>query len=139
MKRNYNKGQGGYVTLISVLVVGVVGLAIALTLLLLGLNASQTSFAIQESYQAKALADLCGEEALQTIRSLSTFTGLGSVTDGGGVCSYRVSDLGPPESKFIEVSGTVGEITRYAEITIDDINPVINIASWQEVEFISGL
>jgi len=139
MKRNYNKGQGGYVTLISVLVVGVVGLAIALTLLLLGLNASQTSFAIQESYQAKALADLCGEEALQAIRNLSTFIGLGSVSDGGGVCNYRVSDLGPPESKLIEVSGTVGTVARYLEINIDGINPAINVVSWQEVEFISGL
>jgi len=75
---------------------------------------------------------------LQIIRNFSTFTGLGSINEGQGSCDYRVSDLGPLESKLIELSGTVGVVTRYAEITIDDIDPTLNITSWREVSFISG-
>lgn len=139
MKRNYNKRQEGYVTLVSVLIVGAVGMAAAVTLILLGLGHSRTSFALEQSYQAKALAGLCAEEALERIRILPGFTGLGGVNEGMGTCSYRVSDLGPLGEKLIEARGGVGIVVRYVEVNIDRVNPMINIVSWREVEFISGL
>ncbi len=124
--------KAGYITLMSVLLVGAVGGAIAVSLLLLGLGSSRTSFALERSYQAKALADTCAEEALEQIRGNTSFVGGGNLTLGAGTCSYTVASQGV-ENRTIVTSGTVGTIIRKVEILIDTINPQIRVTSWQEV------
>lgn len=131
-KMQYNKEQRGFITLISVLVVGAVGVAIAFSLLLLGVGNARTSFAIEQSNQAKALANACAEEALQQIRDSTPFTGSGNLTLGQGTCNYTVTSQGG-QNRTITSSGTVGTIIRKVKIIIDKINPAIQVVSWQEV------
>lgn len=122
----------GFTTLVSVLLVGVLGLAISVSLLLLGLASSRTSFAQEQSYQAKALADACAEEALQQIHDSTPFTGSGSLTLGQGSCTYTVTSQGG-SNRTITAVGTVSSMTRRVRVIIDSINPAINVTSWQEV------
>src|SRR3989344_8323101 len=84
----------GYVTLISAIIISLISSTIAVSLLLLGLSSSRTSFALVQSKQAASLADACAEEALQQIRSSLTFTGTGSLSLGNGSCSYTVTSQG---------------------------------------------
>jgi len=123
---------GGYVALLSVLVVGAIGLSIAVTLLVLGVGSARTSFSEEQANQARGLADACAEDALQEIRDSTTFTGSGGFSLGQGTCSYTVTNTGG-QARNIEASGTVDNVTRKVEIDIDQINPTINITSWQEV------
>lgn len=122
----------GFVTLIGVLLVGVVGVAIALSLLLLGVDNSRTSFAIEQSSQAKALANACTEEALQRIRDSFTFTGSGNLTLGQGTCSYTVSNQGA-QNRTVIATGVVGAVTRRVKVVVLGVNPVLVLTSWQEV------
>lgn len=124
--------QKGYIALITVLVTGAVGVAIAVSLLLLGLGSSRTSFALEQSNQAKALANACAEEALQQIRDSTSFTGTGNLSLGQGTCSYTVTNDGG-ENRTVTASGTVGTVVRKVKIIINAINPAIILASWQEV------
>lgn len=124
--------QRGYITLISVLIIGAVGLAIATSLILLGLGSSRTGFALEQSDQAKGLAMACAEEALQQIRDSTPFVGAGTVTLGQGTCTYTVTNTGG-QTRLIIASGTVGSVVRKVRITISQINPTIIISSWQEV------
>ena len=128
----YNQQHKGFITLISVLVVGAVGVAIATSLILLGLGSSRTSFAIEQSNQAKGIANACAEEALQQIRDSTPFTGSGNLTLGQGICAYTVTNQGG-QNRTITSSGTVGAIIRKVKIIIDKINPTIQVISWQEV------
>ena len=128
-----SKTDRGYMTLISVLIVGAVGVAVAVSLVLLGLSSSRASFSLEQSNQTKALANACAEEALQQIRDLTSFSGTDSLTLGQGSCTYTVT-TGSGENRTIEASGNVDTIARRVKITIDQINPNINITSWQEVE-----
>ena len=127
--KNYQKG---YIALITVLVTGAVGVAITVSLLLLGLGSSRTSFSLEQSNQAKALANACAEEALQQIRDSTPFTGTGNLTLGQGSCSYTVTS-GGSQNRTITSTGTVGTIIRKVKITIDKITPSIYVTSWQEV------
>lgn len=127
-----NRNQDGFITLISVLVVGAVGVAITLSLILLGLGSSRTSFAVEQSNQAKALTNACTEEALQQIRDSAPFIGSGNLTLGQGTCAYTVTSQGG-QNRTIIASGTVGTIVRKVKIIIDKINPAIQVVSWQEV------
>lgn len=130
---NISKINNGYVALISVLIIGSVGTAIAVSLILLGLGSSRTSFSLEQSNQTKALVNACVEEALQKIKDSTPFSGTGNLSLGQGSCTYTVTKLSGQNREIIS-SGAVGTIVRKAKITIDKINPDINIISWQEVE-----
>jgi len=131
-KKYYNQPQYGYITLISVLVIGAVGLAITISLILLGLGSSRTSFALEQSNQAKALTNACAEEAMQQIRDSMSFTGNGNLSLGQGTCNYTVTSQGG-QNRTITALGTVGTIVRKVKIIISKINPTITVTSWQEV------
>ena len=126
------KNSPGYVTLISVLIVGATGAAITVSIILLGLGVSRTSLAYQQLHQAKALAHGCAEEALEQIRSSTSFTGTGGLTLGQGTCAYTVSNTGG-QTRSIVTSGTVGTIIRRNSLTITAINPRIIVSTWQEI------
>lgn len=128
---NYRK-QSGYITLLSVLVVGAVGVSISVSLLLLGLGNSRTGLSLQQLYQAKALSDACAEEALAEVRNSTSFTGSGSLTIGQGTCSYSVTSQGG-QDRTVAATGTVGTIVRKTKVVLNKITPSIAVVSWQEV------
>ena len=124
--------RNGYITLISVLVIGAVGIAITVSLLLLGLGSSRTSFAYEQSNQAKGLANACAEEALQQIRDSTSYAGSGNLTQAQGTCTYTVTNTGG-QNRTITTTGSVGTIIRKLQIIISNITPLIQVVSWQEV------
>ena len=126
------KRTKGFATLTSVLIIGALGTTLAVSLLLMGLASSQTSFAFIQSHQSKALADACMEEALERIRESTPFTGTGTLTLGAGSCAYTVTS-GGSQNRTATSSGTVGSMLRKVKVTIDKITPLINVTSWQEV------
>ena len=132
MRNLFTKRNGGYITLISTLVVGAVGLSIITTVLLLGLSASRNSFALQQLAQARSLSNSCAEKALEEIRESTSYAGTQTITYGSNYCSYTVVSTGG-EGKTITSTGTVGSISNKIEITLSDINPLIIITSWKEV------
>lgn len=120
-----------YTLLLSVLIVGAVGIAIAISLITLGLGSSRSSLALEQSNQAKALANACVEIALVEIRNEPTDVSTGAITLGQGGCTYAITNLGGNNRK-ITGSGTVSEVTRRVEVTINQVVPVDG-TSWQEV------
>jgi len=128
----YNEYSTGYVTLLSVLVLGAVSSAVTITLLVLGIQSSQTSASGLYSLQAHALAEACTEEALQEIRDSTLYSGSGSLENEAGSCQYDVSVTGA-QSRRITASGTVQSVTKKVEVTLDQINPEINVTRWKAV------
>ncbi len=126
------KNEKGYIMLLSTLFLVAIGGIVAGSLILLGLGFSKTSLALDQSNQAKALANACAEEALQQISDSTPFSGTATITLGNGSCTYTVTKL-TGQNRTITSSGTVGTIIRKVSITIDKINPNINITSWQEM------
>lgn len=122
----------GYIALISVLAAGAIGVAVSISLLLLGLGSSRTSFAYQQSNQAKALANACVEEALEQIRSSILYAGNGNLSFGAGACAYTVMNQGG-QRRTIAASGAVDNTVRKIFVIINSVNPLIAVASWQEV------
>lgn len=124
--------QPGFVTLLSTLIVGAVGVAITVSIILLGLASYRTSFTGQQSAEARVLADACAEEGLQQIRDLTTYTGTGSLTLGQGSCTYTVTSQGG-ENRTVSATGTVGTMIRKTSVIITAINPSLVVSSWQDV------
>ena len=127
-----NRHSDGYVVLVTVIVLGAITALITSSILILGLDLSRTSLALEQSSSAKGLADACAEEALQQIRDFAPFTGTGNLIFEQGTCSYTVANTGG-DQRLTTALGTVGTVVRKVKITSDAINPNINIISWQEV------
>ncbi|TSC69648.1 MAG: hypothetical protein G01um101470_1021 [Parcubacteria group bacterium Gr01-1014_70] len=127
-----NDHQTGYIALMTVLIAGLIGISITVSLLLLGVSQSKTAIALDESNRAKALANACAEEALQQIRDTTSFMGTGALTFGADTCAYAVTDLGG-ENRQITATGNASTAVRKVKISINDITPLIIVSSWQEV------
>lgn len=121
-----------FITLLSVIIAGFISVAVAVTLLAVGISSSKSSFTLEWSKHAKALADACAEEALKQIRASTSFSGNGNLSLGQSSCSYTVVLLSG-ENRQIISTGTVGTIIRKVKISISAITPKITISSWQEV------
>ena len=124
--------QKGYIALISVIIISALVLLIASSANLLSVSESDMGLQENQSWEAFYLATACAEEALQQIRDFAPFSGSGSLSLGQGTCTYTVIKL-VGENRTIIASGTVGDAIRKIKITIDKINPDINIVSWQQV------
>jgi hypothetical protein len=132
-KKNwYNKTRKGYIMLMSVLVVGAIGAAVSVSVILLGLAGSRTGLAYQQMHQAKALANACSEEALERIRESTPFVGTGNLFIGTDNCLFAVKSEGG-ENRTIYATGTVGMITRKTKVSVTAINPLIVVSEWREI------
>jgi hypothetical protein len=124
--------KNGYITLISIITLGSIGLSVVLFLLLAGASSSKTLILTEQSIKARSLVNACADEALQQIRTSTSFAGSGSLSLGVGTCEYLVIFLSG-QDRIIQASSTVGDIIKKVRINIDAINPEINTTYWQEV------
>ena len=122
----------GYIALITVLILGAVSLAIAVSLLLLGTGSALTSYTQEQSAQARSLADACSFEALNRIAMDNNFAGTRNLSLGYGTCSFTVTNLGGA-NRQINATGTVGIIVRKNKITTNALTPQVTVNYWQEV------
>ncbi|HLC38738.1 MAG TPA: hypothetical protein VJJ80_01240 [Patescibacteria group bacterium] len=132
MKSNCKVKFSGYITLISVLIAGAVSLSVAISLILLGLGSSRTSFSKEQSGQAKSLANACAEEGLQKIRDATSYEGSGSLILGPGTCNYTVT-IQSGQNRTVTATGTVKSVIKKVRVTLDTISPQIHLTSWLEV------
>lgn len=136
---NTNK-PSGYITLITVIAIGVIGSTVAVLLLFSGVSSGKTSLSVQQSAQATAAADGCAELALAAIQAnieLATpSTASYTISNTNkSVCSYTITGSSP--NYIIDATGTVDgsgkNIVRHVNITLNRVGPTLNIYSWQEM------
>ena len=131
MERTH-KTRNGYITLLGLIVIGSAALGIVTSLLGFGLAATRTAVNAQESAQARFLADACIEEALEQVRTDTSFLGSGTLSAGGGTCTYTIAASGGREGRTITATGTRGTMVRRTRVIVTGINPRLVIGSWAE-------
>lgn len=124
--------QQGFVTLMSVIIVGSIGLVLAGLLYTSSIWVIKTSGDDANSAQARKAADACVEIALQSIHDNNSFTGNGTSTLASATCTYLVTNLGG-NNRSINATGTISSIFRKNSVSINALSPSINVSNWQEV------
>jgi hypothetical protein len=125
-----DRRRAGFGTLLSVLIIGAAGVVTALSVLWSGLGSSRTSFSREKSFQAKALADACMEEALQQLRDEPGIVGTQALPLGLGDCGFTALKTGAT-AKTVTASATSGSAVRKVKATLDPFVPPAS-AAWQE-------
>ncbi|NQV00818.1 MAG: hypothetical protein HQ537_01735 [Parcubacteria group bacterium] len=128
----YDKNnQKGYVVIYSIIIISAIVMGIIFSSSWVSLNSVKSSRVLADSKQSKALASACAETALQDIRDNVNYSGSGSLTINGNNCSYIIINQGG-ENRLIQNWASISDSISKIEILIDQINPQINISSWQE-------
>ena len=134
-----NSEEGGYIVLITVLILGAVVSVIVGFLLLTGQNASIASNGVVANANAKAAASGCAELALGAIAANTSLTTPVTVNqtlnpNNGQTCTYTITGTSP---NFAIAS--VGTVTQGAKnykhrltITTNQVLPQVNVSSWQD-------
>ena len=123
----------GYIALVSVILMSAIGLAVMLSVIAAGVDATRTHFSLQQSGGARSLASSCAEEALQRILETSTTTGIGNLTIGSGTCSYLIISTSSGQIITINSTGLLGTVTSKIKVVIATTTPGISLSSWEEV------
>ncbi|MFA6429180.1 MAG: hypothetical protein WCV84_01640 [Patescibacteria group bacterium] len=123
----------GFVTLLFVLILSAIGSAIAVSVLLSGVGSTRTSFIVEQSAEARALANLCAEEAIQKLRESSAYTGNETIVAGNGSCFIATVTGSGNANRTVQTVGTVGTIQRKVQVLLSAIRPLVITTSWQEV------
>ena len=127
--------KGGYVALMSVIILGVVGVLITTTLYMTGIESVQSSDLYIKSYQAKTLADACAEISIQKIINVPSTLESGNLVIGNSVCSFAITN-GFSTVKYILSSANIDNVIRKVSVIVDPAQTTpshtIKILSWQE-------
>lgn len=122
----------GYIALLSVIVIGMVGASIMLSIIFSGIGALKTDIALQHGSQARLAANACGEEALQMILETGTTSSSGGFAVASGTCSYVITSVGG-ENITINATGLISSLTNKIKVIIATTSPSIVLSSWEEV------
>lgn len=110
----------------SVLILSVIALSISVTLLAMGITATQNSLSLEDGSKASAFADACMEKALDSIRADNLYTGTVPLTFTDGECSAVVTDIAG-NNKRIESIGTADNATQRLELETTQVYPQLII------------
>jgi hypothetical protein len=122
----------GYIALLSVIVISVLGIAIMLSVVSSGVNAIKTDFSLQQLGNARSMASSCAEEALQRILDTSITSGSGNLAIASGTCTYTVTSTNG-QNITVSSTGSFGTITSKIKVVIATTSPSIILSSWEEV------
>jgi len=123
----------GYISLISVIIVGAVVLLISVSILILGINQSKGGLLEENSAEARALSNACAEKALMQIKDNINYNGNETITLGNGQCTIETIENLEGESRILKTKGITNNVVNKLRIEISAIHPQLIFTSWQEV------
>lgn len=124
--------SGGYMALITILILGAAATSISFTLLLTATDSQRTEMVEQQSHQARALAVACGQEALQRIHDNIAYSGTSSMKLGQDSCTFS-STATSATVRTINVAAVVGTVERRITATVSIGSAAIVPTAWQDV------
>lgn len=134
-KRHETREERGYLTLMSVFIIGLTGTAIAISLLSYAANFSRSTIVSEQSFEAMSLADACAESAIMQIKNDGLYAGSEQLTFNEGICQYSVTNDSNVQSSVFSTS-TVDVVLRKVKVvvskTIVGATTTVTSLDWRE-------
>jgi len=127
------KRKRGFITLMSVIVIGAVGTSVALTLLLLGTDSLRSTQNLFDSAKSRSYVDGCAEKALQTLRNNINYAGGETLDFPDGSCTILPIIGSGTQSPTIRSESAVAGTKRRAEVSVKQVSPQLKLNYWKEV------
>lgn len=127
------RSSRGFVTLVSVIIVGFVALSVAVGVLLIGIGADQATSNLERAAIARGYAEACAEEALYELKLDNTYAAGAVINFTYGSCTVASITGTGNTNRVVQVTGTVGAVVKKIEIDIAQLDPNLTLNSWQEL------
>lgn len=124
--------QQGIIALITVLIAGAIMLVVGIGMSTRSIVGSKESLYQELSHQALAMATSCMEQALLSLADNSLYTGNQTVVIGPNKCAIALI-TGSGNTRTVQTSSTVGGHIRRLSVTVSNVNPPLQVSSWQEI------
>lgn len=122
----------GFAVLFSVIVMGAIGTAISVMLLVQSVQSNKNSLSSVHAAQTQHMADTCAEYALNALRANQSYGGNEIVTIGSQNCSILPLE-GSGQVRTIKTQSTVGSSTRRVRVITSQTTPSIIVSEWREL------
>lgn len=126
--------RSGYIFLFSVIMMGAIALATLGSLLLIGIGSLKIGATVEQSEQARSLAQTCAERALRSLWEDTAYGGNEHLLLSEGECDILPTGGLGNENRSVCAEGRVGSTVRRFEILLKRVLPSIQTYSWREVE-----
>ncbi len=130
MKKLKLHNQGGYIALITVLIIVAVTLAIGVSINLLSISESQIGLMQEQAGMAFATADACVDEAMMRLKNDPGYAGV-SLNFASGTCTIVITAQGT--TRTIRAEGSVATFTRAIQADVSLIGNQILLTAWREI------
>ncbi|MBI3421155.1 MAG: hypothetical protein HY006_03765 [Candidatus Sungbacteria bacterium] len=135
LPRGVKNKSGGYVALLSVLIISGLTLVIAIGLAFRSIDDSKITTARAFGAITQNLAEACAEDALKKVKDSGSYQGNETLTFSLGTCQiYQVTKVGTIYT--IKTQNTVSGFTQKIVVIVDRNN--MNVLSWQAVADFAG-
>jgi len=124
--------RGGYVFLVSAIVIGSIAVVSTVSLLILGWAAEQNGQTHVKTNQALELANTCLDRAIVTLRENPAYRGGNEYSFPYGTCKIYAME-GTGNSRGVCVEGTVDGVLRRLEVRLAAIFPQVAVSAWDDV------
>lgn len=128
-----NKKVDGFVTLVSVIVLGAIGVLVVTTNLSVNTDTTIILSVYEESKQAKALADTCAEVALENLKDDVNYAGNETLNLFDGSCDISTITGSGNAPRSFNTTGNFETQVYKLSIALGEINPFITITTWEEI------
>lgn len=126
------KHEQGIIALITVLIAGAIVLLIGLGMTVRSIIESDTSLDEELSHRAFVAATSCMESALLSLADGASYGGNETLTVGTDTCTIAAI-IASGDTRTIHTSSIVSGYTRRLSVTVSNVNPPLQVSSWQEV------
>jgi len=125
--------NSGFIALTTVLVMSAVILVISTGISLRSVDGIKMSLGQKHSYTASSLAYLCAENALIKLKSTTNYSGNETITLDGETCDILSIDGTGYSTRTVKTQSTVSGYTKKLKIVVAEVDPIMQITSWDEV------
>ena len=127
------KDKPGIIALTAVLIIGAIVLVVAVGIATRAVIDANIGIDEELSHNALVSATSCMENALAKLSDNSAYAGNETITVGNYTCTIAAV-TGSGNTRTIKTSATVNGHTRRIQVTVSNINPPLQVGTWQEVD-----
>jgi hypothetical protein len=127
------KQEGGYMAIISALIVSALMVIIASSANIKSIYESDMALKASKGWESFYLAMACAEEALIKLKENVDYLGGEVLTLDNGECTIVDVAGAGNNRRTVKASASLNDQVRRIEVNIDEVNPTLVIDSWQEV------
>lgn len=125
--------RGGYIALVSILIISAVLTLITLAASQLGIGQLKIAVGQSQASASLYLAQACAEAALRRLKEDVNYQGDESIDINGQTCQVLTIEGGGNQNRLVKTQSSLYGYAKKIKIEISRVNPAIEIKSWQEV------